>query len=126
MIILDTNLLVRFFTRDDEKLASKARHLLLSRKKLRIPDVVFPELEYVLSGLYDADRESVADVYKFLLACDHIFCNPVIGKALEIFMETKLDMADCMIAAEAVRSRTRLATFDKGLIKSAKVKIYEL
>lgn len=122
MICLDTNSLIRFFTNDDPKKALKVKNLLEKEKKIFIPEVVFPELEYVLSGSYKASRKKIIEVFQFLISRPNIKLDPNIKKAVEIFKLTKLDIADCLIAANSLKGK--LASFDKKLLSVKGVKKY--
>ena len=115
MIILDTSSLIRFFTNDDKKKAVLVKNLLKSEKNLFIPDVVFPELEYVFRGRYDLKKSELVDIFHFLSTHPNIKISQKIKKAVELFQNTQLDIADCIIAAHALRNK--LASFDYGLQK---------
>lgn len=115
MIYLDTSSLIRFFTKDDIKKALKVKNLLEKEKEIYIPEAVFPELEYVLTGVYKAKRLEVMKAFNFLISRSNIKLGMVIKKAVEIFSQTLLDMADCLIISHSLKGK--LASFDKKLIK---------
>jgi len=122
MVCLDTSSLIRFFTNDDPKKALLVKKLLEKEKEILIPEVVFPELEYVLIKLYQAKREKIVIAFKFLISRRNIKSSPVIKKAVEFFAASKLDMADCLIAARSLKGK--LASFDKKLLSLKEVKKY--
>ena len=122
MIHLDTNALIRFFTKDDPMKAAKVKKLLEEKNEIFVSDVVFPELEYVLSHAYKLSRNNILKIYKFLISCSNIKINQSIKKAVMIFEQTNLDMADSIIAANSVGEH--LATFDHELSKTEGVKNY--
>jgi len=68
MIGLDTNVLVRYLTRDDE-VQYRATMKLLTRKAARffIADLVLVETDWVLSSLYNWTRDEIADAFARLL-----------------------------------------------------------
>ena len=119
-IVLDTSALIRFFTRDIEEKAQKVKKLLDSDIDIFIPNVVFPELEYVLIKVYGLKREDMNTYFKFLTSKNNLKTTKDIKAAVEIYQKTKLDMADCIIAAESLKGL--LASFDKDLLKVTKVK----
>ena len=121
-IIIDTSALIRFFTRDIEEKAQKVKKLLDSDIDIFIPNVVFPELEYVLIKVYGLKREDLDTYFKFLTSKNNLKTTENIKVAVEIYQKTKLDMADCIIAAESLKGL--LASFDKDLLKVEKVKAY--
>lgn len=122
MVCLDTSSLIRFFTNDEPAKAQKVKLLLKKEKKVFIPEVVFPELEYVLSGKYKLTRDEIAKLFKFLLSRSNIKSKKYPKLALNIFESTKLDMADCLIAAHSLKCK--LASFDKKLLLVSKVVNY--
>ena len=121
-VYLDTSALVRFFTKDNLKKAKTVKELLEKEKKIIIPEVVFPELEYVLKKLYKAKKGKIISAFKFLISYPNIKINQSIKKAVELFENTKLDMADCLIAVYS--SKGKLASFDKKLLAAKGVKPY--
>jgi len=118
MIILDTSTLIRFFTNDDAQKASKVKKLIESKNTLYVPEVVFPELEYVLSSHYHASHQEIIKTFRFLIAQSNITINPVVKIAADIFSNSKLDMADSIISAHVKqKSANKLASFDQELTK---------
>ncbi len=116
MIVIDTSALIRFFTNDDLAKAQKVKQLLDSPEKIFIPDVVFPELEYVLEDAYGVKRHELEETFQFLTSRPNLKVNSQVIIALEIFKQTKLDFADCLIVAQA--SGKILASFDKEMVKT--------
>lgn len=115
MVFLDTNSLIRFFTKDDLDKASKVKNLLEKEKDIFIPEVVFPELEYVLASIYKIERKKIIIIFKFLISRSNIKLSRIVKKAVELFGTTKLDIADCLIVSHSLRGK--LASFDEELLK---------
>lgn len=122
MIYLDTNTLVRFFTKDDLARAEKVKELLNKEQEIFIVDVVFTELDYVLRKIYNLKRNDVAAAYRFILSCPAISCSKTIREAAHFYETSNLSMADCIIAAESLKGK--LASFDEDLLKIPWVKKY--
>jgi predicted nucleic acid-binding protein len=119
MIVLDTSCLIRFLTKDDPKKASSVKKLIEGEKQLAIPDVVFPELEYVLqTETYNASRTNVLKSFKFLTTQKNIQVSKSVKIAVGLYENTKLDMADCLIAAAAINEKGKMASFDNELLKT--------
>lgn len=118
-IVVDTSALVRFFTDDIPKKASLVEKFFKTEKDIFIPDVVFPELEYILIQKYKFLREKLLHIYIFLSSCDNIHITNESKNAILIFEKTKLDMADCLIAAYSMKGS--LASFDKELLSIADI-----
>ncbi len=119
-IIIDTNALVRFFTDDIPQKATLVEKLLKDGQNIFIPDVVFPELEYILIYEYKFPRKKLFEIYAFLASRKNISLTENVQKAIIIFSKTNLDMADCIIAASSLKGS--LASFDKELLQVDKVK----
>lgn len=122
MTYLDTNTLVRFFTKDDQKKAAKVAKLLQTEKEIGIADVVFPEIEYVLKNIYGASRKEVIKAFQFIVALPNIKLSESIKKAVTLYEKINLDMADCMIVACSFEGQ--LASFDEELFKIEGVKSF--
>ncbi len=124
MIYLDTSALVRFFTGDDEIKNAKVKQLLYKEKHICVSDVVFPELEYVLTKSYKKNRFDIISAFTFLASQSNILLTKTLRRALIIYDQTYLDMADCLIATSSIRGK--LASFDKKLLHTTGVKSYWL
>jgi predicted nucleic-acid-binding protein len=125
MFVLDTSALIRFLTNDIPVNAQKIKKIIESDSRLKIPDVVFPELEYVLlSKTYNATKENILKSFKFLVSKTNISVSKEVIKAVEIYEDTVLDMADCIIAANSTSDK--LVTYDKRLKKIKGVKILSI
>lgn len=120
-VVLDTNSLIRFFTNDIPSQGLKVKGV-LDQTKVVIPEVVFPELEYVLGGQYGLARDRLVKIFRFLVSQNNIETTPRIKVAIGIFEETALDMADCIIASYSLKGK--LASFDKKLLKVRGVRGY--
>lgn len=115
MIYLDTNTLIRFFTKDDLIKAEKVKTLLQKESEVFITNVVFPEIDYVLRKVYDLERSDVATAFRFLLSSSNVKSSIIISKAVSIYEKSNLSMADCIIVAESLKGK--LASFDEKLLK---------
>lgn len=120
MVYLDTNTLIRYFTNDDKEKAQLVTKLLDSEKVIGIVDVVFPEIEYVLSGVYAASREKIINAFKFIVALPNVKLSKIIRQAVSLYENTTLDMADCIIVVYSFGES--LASFDENLLKITEVK----
>ena len=119
---LDTNALIRFFTNDLPAKAEQVEKLLRTEGKIRIADVVFPELAYVLPKQYNFTREDVVNVCKSIFQYTNIAVSAKAKHGVHLYETSKLDMADCLIAAHSVKGK--LASFDRDLLKLKEVKPY--
>lgn len=118
-VILDTSSLIRFFTNDMPEKALKVKELLENEKIIIIPDVVFPELEYVLVDQYHISRIGLIKILQFISSRKNIKVSKQVKKAIQIFEKSNLDMADCIIASSSFKAS--LASFDKDLLNIEEV-----
>lgn len=115
MTVLDTSALIRYFARDDKVKAEKTKLLLETGKELVIPDVVLPEIEYVLKKSSKTKRAELIKAFSFLNSLRNISLTKEAREAITIFENSKLDMADCIIATYSMKGS--LASFDNELLK---------
>ena len=119
MIALDTNVLVRYLTRDDAGQAEAARSLVASLS----PDSpgfvcreVLVELVWVLDRSHAASRDRIASALLGLLAADAIVVESAddVAAAVMAYADGVSDFSDLMILAAARRAAaTPLYTFDR-------------
>ncbi|MFP5305277.1 MAG: PIN domain-containing protein [Gammaproteobacteria bacterium] len=122
MIGLDTNVLVRLLTRDDEEQAEKARALLDRHADedgaLFVSDVVLAELVWTLERSYALPKQDIARTVMALAdnATLGFESREVIRHAQDLFSNSKLGFADCLILAKAKATGCEaMASFDKAM-----------
>ena len=122
MIGLDTNVLVRYLTRDDETQFRAAKRLLeeieASGETAHIDVIVLAELAWVLEISYGFDKSTLVSVLEQLLQTVEFTVEnrDLVDEALSEFAKGKAGFADCLIG---VRNRATgceiTATFDRAL-----------
>jgi len=121
MVVIDTNVLVRFLTRDDAEQARRAR-VLVETEAIYLPLTVALETEWVLrAGYRFASADIIAGLRGFAgLPGVTVEAPERLARALAL-AEDGMDFADALhlCAAEAGWS---FATFDARLVKSARGK----
>ena len=120
-IIADTNLLVRFFTKDNEKQAQKVIDIFTKSSKIIVPTNVLCELVWVLSSSYKFHTDFIAERIEKLIQ------NPkIIVKNTEVDFGLKMlehngDFADGINAISgmqmALEQEVAFASFDKKAVK---------
>lgn len=119
MIALDTNVLVRFLVRDDEKQAAAANELLSS---LTVDEPGFVcrevvvELVWVLERAYGFARERIADVLEHLVSTEVLVVETAEDVALTAFRYRAggVGISDLMTLAAAERAQALpVYTFDQ-------------
>jgi predicted nucleic-acid-binding protein len=124
MLGLDTNVLVRYLTRDDEAQFEKARKLIRREtgagRPLFIGLLVLLETEWVLRSRYGLSKPEILGAFGSLLDADDLrFENePAVEEALYLWKDSAADFADCLIGAQNRRlGCTATATFDAKAAK---------
>lgn len=119
---LDTNVLVRYITRDDPGQERAAARLLDAARARSEPTfvnvIVLCELVWVLGRAYQYSRAEVAAVIAQLLTTEQIVVEDadLAWLALSDFKASKADFADCLIGRRNLRlGCDETATFDGRL-----------
>lgn len=124
MIALDTNVVVRFLVRDDEKQAELARRRMKQaeerRERLLVPLLVVLETIWVLESVYDKTRFEILDAIRDLrqMAILEFEADEVVERLLADGLLCSADLSDILIAqsARALGCEKGL-TFDKAAAK---------
>lgn len=122
MIALDTNVLVRLVTRDDEAQAQRAKAAFDRHAgepvELFITDIVLAELCWTLARAYQAARTDIARTVRALLDNSSLVfeSRDVVRAALAAFEAGTLDFPDCLIVAKARHAGCScVLTFDRRM-----------
>ena len=114
----DTNILVRFLTRDDEDQFNKALAF-IKRETVFIPDTVWLETEWVLRYAYGFDRATISKAFRDLLGLPKINVQDKNRLIIAIEWHTAgFDFADALHLAGSQETET-FATFDQAFVRSA-------
>jgi predicted nucleic-acid-binding protein len=119
MLAVDTNVVVRFLTRDDARQTARAEELFRSEQIL-ISKAVLLETEWVLRYSYGFDREAIETVMRGVagLPTVHFEHAGDVARALDWF-GAGMDFADALHLAGS-SSADGFATFDKKLVSTAR------
>ena len=120
MIGLDTNILLRLVTGDDEaQVKTITRWLAVHARDetLYVNHVVLAETLWTLKSGYGYARSDLAKFVDSLLgnAVFEIEEMGLVEDALRLFKSTQADFADCLIFAKNARSCAVTITFDKAV-----------
>jgi predicted nucleic-acid-binding protein len=117
-IAVDTNILVRFLTRDDQGQFVKAKRF-LSENDCMVQTTVILELEWILRSVYRYDPENIAQMFNMILDTDGLEIEePLRLQHAVRGMLDGLEFADSFHFAGAAGA-TAFATFDRNLAKRA-------
>lgn len=113
MVLVDANVILRYLLNDIPDQAQIAQNAINAGAFTTIE--VVAEVVYVLQGVYEVPRETIAHTLSELcarLGCDRL---DVLLGALDAFRETRLDFVDCILLATARLGKAEVLTFDKRL-----------
>jgi predicted nucleic-acid-binding protein len=117
-VAIDTNLIVRYVTRDDPVQERQARAVFLSRW-IFVPRTVLLETEWVLRFTYKYSAEQIADVLTMIVDNERVEVEDAAAtrRAIAAFRQG-LDFADALHLSACGDVETFL-TFDRPLFKRA-------
>ena len=119
MIAVDTNVVIRLLTRDDEAQFKKA-HRLFSEKEIFLPDTVILESEWVLRYAYEFTPATICEAFEKLCGLPSIhLANPHLVSLAIAWHKQGLDFADALHLAQC-QPYSNFMTFDTKLVRKAK------
>ncbi len=116
MVMLDTNIILRYLLNDDEQMASEAENT-IKNMPVQVNIEIFAEVIYVLNGVYHIDK---AEIKQCLLAFLSEVTTPepdVLKLGIETYAKQNLDFPDCILYAFYKIKGYEIKTFDKKLNK---------
>jgi predicted nucleic-acid-binding protein len=125
MIGLDTNILVRYFVKDESDQTRLAVNLVqgLSRSEQGwVAQATILELFWAVSRIYRVNKTGQIRILDTLLASRDIVVerDNMVRVALELYRNGNADFPDCLIAASAQAAGcTRTVTFDRIAARDA-------
>lgn len=129
MNALDTNILVRFLTKDDKQQAAQVYKLFTKaetqQEVLFVPLLVVLETIWVLQSIYEISDEEILSAMSELqlMPILEFEAQPAIQNFIASAKDTRLDLADILIAHSARLSGCeRVITFDK---RAARFEFFE-
>ena len=120
MIGLDTNVLIRYLTQDDEAQSAIATSLIEDSLTTQEPGfvsvVTLVEIVWVLEGCYNCTKDKTLEILERLLRVRQLTIqdSEVVWQAVRLFKTSKADFADCLIERIAGANQCEhTVTFDK-------------
>ena len=98
--LIDTNIVIRFLTKDHEEFSKKSAEIFKKIEKgeirAKISESVLAEIVYVITKIYGKDREFTANTIKKILDLKGIvnLDKSQLKRALNIFANQKIDIVD--------------------------------
>lgn len=117
---LETNILLRYLTRDDEAKAQRALALLqrLERgeERVRSSTIVIFETIYTLQSFYRLPKARIRELLLPVISLRGLQLpnKPLVRRALDLYVEKNLSFADAYIAAEMLsRGENEIYSWDE-------------
>ncbi|MBF0230423.1 MAG: type II toxin-antitoxin system VapC family toxin [Desulfamplus sp.] len=130
MKAVDTNILIRLLTKDDELQAKKVYEIFKSaeseKTRLFVPLLVVLEVIWVLESVYNITRAEILDSINDMLLMPVLTFEalPALQQFIESAESNKYDLSDLLIAYSAKSNGCKsVITFDK---KASKFHLFEL
>ena len=113
MTSVDTNIIIRFLTRDDD-LQYKKAYSIFSSNEIFIPDTVILETEWVLRFAYQFSAENICTALTKLFGLKnvHLTNSAQIAQAIDWYRKG-LDFADALHLAHS-QHHEKIYSFDKS------------
>ena len=122
-VLVDTNIILRFFLRDNEILFASAKAIFNEAEsgnaKIYIDELVVAEVIWTLTSFYKQPKKEIANLLVKLVSRGWIV-NPrkkLILKVLRLCSTINLSYVDCWLVEVAHKAKMPLRTFDKDLQK---------
>ena len=117
-IAVDTNVLVRYLTWDDEGQAIEAARAIEGTDAIVVPTIVLCELVWVLKRAYRYTGREIIDILRRFVAIRAVEIDRPAAEAGIAMLTRGGDFAEGVIRQEADRAKCdRLVTFDQGFAR---------
>lgn len=123
--LIDTNIILRFFRRDDPSLSSKAKTLFTQAQEGAIlcyfDEVTIAEVVWVATSVYKTKREDTVNGLEALLTKEWVVNSRknTILRALAFYRMSTLNYIECWLLAVSEEKHIVLETFDAKLKKES-------
>ena len=125
--IIDTNLLIRYFTNDDTDKAARVESLFLrsSTGEFELPDIIIAEMVWVLLSFYKLSKDEVIEKLEGLLSLNAVLINrPILKRTIDFYREYAISYTDAYLVAYALEKADTdiIYSYDKALGKVKEIK----
>ena len=120
-IALDTNVLVRYLTWDDDVQSPRAAEAIEGAETVIVSGIVLCETARVLARSYNRPTTEIAAVLRRFIQADSVDVDRPLAEAGLANLDRGGDFSDGVILMEAERAKAdHLITFDQAFFKRAK------
>lgn len=116
MVMLDTNIILRYLLNDNAEMASEAERIIRD-KDVQVNIEIIAEIVYVLKGVYSVGRKEIGESLLDFLTEVKTAEPEVLRLGIETYAEHNLDFPDCILYAYNRVKGYEIKTYDKKLIK---------
>ena len=116
--IIDTNYALRYIIQDNFDQALIAKEIIDNGAYILPESLV--EMVYVLSKVYNAERQDIYFGILDLLQDVEMIDKAIYENAIRIYGHNKLDYVDCVLLARYKMLNDKIYTFDKELVNALK------
>ncbi|MDR0822267.1 MAG: PIN domain-containing protein [Endomicrobium sp.] len=118
MVLVDTNIILRYVLNDHPEHSHKAREFILNNEVMILTQVI-AEAIYVLGGVYKADRKSIYNSLSKIIFLGNVCLEDdvIVRLAIYEYSVSKLDFVDALLYAYNKINGMPIETFDKELLK---------
>jgi predicted nucleic-acid-binding protein len=117
-IAVDTNVLVRYLTWDDESQAVEAARAIEEANSIVVPTIVLCELAWVLKRAYRYAGSEIIGILRRFVAIRAVEIDRPAAEAGIAMLAGGGDFADGIVRHEADRAKCdRIVTFDRGFAR---------
>jgi len=115
---LDTNVVIRFLTRNPSDMAERADRLFAKAEAgeiaFRLTPIVVAEIVWVLGSRYAHQPNEIATALSAFLRADGILADERDGllESLDVMVERRVSFPDAYVAVSARRAEEPVCTFD--------------
>ena len=116
MVMLDTNMILRYILDDNKEMADIAEEYVMSYD-VKVTIEVIAEVVYVLRKVYSMERQIVSDKIRNFAKLVKCTESDVLVLAIDTYSDHNLDFVDCVLYAYNKIYGFEIATFDKKLLR---------
>jgi len=124
--VLDTNIIIRFLTKDNEELFKKSKETLSSIEagsvKAKLIESVFAEIVFVLDKVYKVEREKIAALLETIISMNGLDQTNTLlyRQALAYYAGSKIDIVDSLLLAYQKNHDYDIFSFDRDVTRKIK------
>ncbi len=117
MIVVDSNVILRYLLADDEKLFKKAKEVIEKESCLVLPEIL-NEVVLALETLYEVPREDISAVLIEFLNFENVMIADVYIQALFLYGHKEISFLEAVLCSYA--KEQKVVSFSKRVKKCVK------